>query len=719
MVTSSKPLPTTKYGMWSFSAAAIVLVVLGIAAFRLVSGSPSFLNAVPWLIPLTVTGLAFIAYGLWILFGPRQANNDAGPIQLRRQARLLALAFFAFLGTGITVGGLYFGELAETLRAQRFRQQFEIAALKAQLVERWLLDRSAEIQQTAAALDSLRRAANGSTADTGAVVQLLFAEMLARNPDLRSVALIGADGKTFAHAGADPVLPEETEETIAAMKAPLAPRVVPLKGDEATSSLPGVSFFQPLNAGAAAGVAPAMLVARVNPAPTLFRELDQWPADSTGSAVILVRHDGDTAYVIKPAWGLKPDTKGTQVSLKETRRPSVQAILQGNGVRDGVDGSGQPVFSAAYAIAGTPWYLVVRTSQSELTRPLWRSVTSVAIFIVASIVVAGVMLVVIWATLHSDYLALRARHSEEKATLFRRFQDMVLQAYDIVLLMAPDGRILEANKAATAAYGYSGDELRALTIRDLRTPAALKKLDEQWKLGDERDSVRYETEHRRKDGTSFPVEVSASIVDVDRQRFRQEFVRDISERRRLEAELKRLARVQRALQAANSMLLRARSEQELFVGMCESAVAIGGYRMANVALANDDAQKSVTFAAVAGIDDGYLAGSGISWGKGPRGDGPAGTAIRTGRVQISQNMATDPRMTPWREEALKRHFQSCISLPLQLDGRTFGVFSIYSDVPDAFDDEEVALLRQFAEDISYGVSALRSRPAASGRQPSA
>ncbi|MBS0520648.1 MAG: GAF domain-containing protein [Proteobacteria bacterium] len=716
---SSKPLPTTRYGVWSFSIAALILIAVGAVAFHLAATSSSFLKALPWLVPMGVTGLIFIAYGLWILFGPKHALGDDGALHLRQQTRLLILAFGAFAGTAVTVGGLYFGEVADTLRAQRFVQQTEIAGLKAQLVEKWLLERSVEVQQLGTAIDRLQQP--GAAVESGGepVLQFLFAEMLAKSADRRSVALVDADGKVLFHVGDEPVQEDEIKAAMAPAANPMSMRIVATVRQEASGAVAGVSFIQPVVLSGSRGPAKAFLTVRMNPAPTLFRELDQWPAGGTRSQVMLVRRDGDNALLILPSREIGTDLKSSLVPLKEDKRPAVQAVLRGEGVHDGIDAMGHPVFSAVHAIANTPWFLVVASEEAELDRPVRRSVASIGLYIAATVAVSGLMLFVLWSTQRSDYLAMRAHNVEARSALVQHFQHMVLQAYDIVLLMTPDGHILEANAAAADAYGYTSDEFRALTVRDLRTPQAFARVGEQWKLAETADGGRYETEHRRKNGTVFPVEVSANVVDVDGQRFRQEFVRDISKRRTLEAEVKRLSRVLRALQEANSLLLRARTEDELYHGMCRAIVEVGGYRMANVALANDDAQKSVTFAAVAGVDDGYLANSGIGWGEGPRAEGPLGTAIRTGQVQINQNMAANPKMAPWRDEALKRNFQASISLPLKLDGQTFGALTIYSEMPNAFDDEEVAFLTQFAGDISYGVAALRARKAAGGQPPAA
>ncbi len=127
----------------------------------------------------------------------------------------------------------------------------------------------------------------------------------------------------------------------------------------------------------------------------------------------------------------------------------------------------------------------------------------------------------------------------------QRQRDMALQRYellaehthDIVLFIAEDGHILEANAAAVATYGYDRDELLRLTIADLRALDTQTHIAEQIAKASDGGLV-FETEHKRKDGTIFPVEVSSTGAQIGQQRVRLSLIRDISDRRAAEAELR-------------------------------------------------------------------------------------------------------------------------------------------------------------------------------------
>ena len=88
---------------------------------------------------------------------------------------------------------------------------------------------------------------------------------------------------------------------------------------------------------------------------------------------------------------------------------------------------------------------------------------------------------------------------------------------------------------------------------------------------------------------------------------------------------------------------------------------------------------------------------------------PVSKTIRSGTTQICHDIAGDPAFKPWREDALTRGYLSNIALPLFGGNRTFGGLSIYSSEADAFDEEEVRLLEELANDLAYGIITLRTR----------
>jgi PAS domain S-box-containing protein len=183
------------------------------------------------------------------------------------------------------------------------------------------------------------------------------------------------------------------------------------------------------------------------------------------------------------------------------------------------------------------------------------------------------------------------------------------------------------------------------------------------------------------------------------------------DRHRAEAQLWRLNQAQRALSRCNQVLVRATDEATLLQQICDVVVEEAGYRLCWVGRAENDEAKTVRPVAQAGFEAGYLATLNITWADTERGRGPTGTCIRTGQTAISKRIATDPKMIPWRAEALKRGYASSVAIPLIVDSTAFGALNIYAADPDAFGPDEVSLLSELADDLAFGIAALRERSA--------
>lgn len=120
-----------------------------------------------------------------------------------------------------------------------------------------------------------------------------------------------------------------------------------------------------------------------------------------------------------------------------------------------------------------------------------------------------------------------------------RYRILAENSRDIMLFVATDGRIVEANDAAVAAYGYSRNELLSMAIFDLR-PSDSPGLTAAQMAEANSAGILFETTHCRKDGSCFDVEVSSRGADMGAQRVLLSVVRDITERKRMERQKEEL-----------------------------------------------------------------------------------------------------------------------------------------------------------------------------------
>jgi len=292
-------------------------------------------------------------------------------------------------------------------------------------------------------------------------------------------------------------------------------------------------------------------------------------------------------------------------------------------------------------------------------------------------------------------------------TVFDRANDAIL-LHTLTTDMVP-GRFIDANLVACRMLGYTRDELLTMGPLDIVPPELHPQLAEIVRQAQGTDTFLFETKLLRKDGTTAPVESSGRLVEYDGKKVWISHIRDISERKKAEADLARLNRALRMRSESNRVLVHATDETMLMNEICRIAVEFGGYRMAWIGFAEQDEAKTVRPVAHAGFESGYIETATITWEDSARGRGPGGTAIRTGQPALARNITTDPAFAPWMTEANLRGYQSVIALPLTREGRTFGALGIYASEADAFDAAEVEILRELADDLSFGIAALRTR----------
>jgi len=274
------------------------------------------------------------------------------------------------------------------------------------------------------------------------------------------------------------------------------------------------------------------------------------------------------------------------------------------------------------------------------------------------------------------------------------------------IVLSDRGRIVDCNEQFAQMAGCTVPELKGRLIEELIAPEDRERVVESIRAG--REST---TEHQmlRRDGSRLTVETHGRSSDPDGRGLRHTAVRDITERKHREEQLRKLNRTLQALKDSSNAMVRATSEEEYLHEVCRIAVEICGHAMVWIGLAEDDPEKSVRPVASAGFEQGYLETLRVTWADTERGRGPTGTAIRTGKPCGCKDLLTDPQFAPWRAEALKRGYASSLVVPLLAGGRAFGAISLYAQKPDAFTEDEVTLLTELADDVAYCIRTLRLR----------
>jgi PAS domain S-box-containing protein len=275
-----------------------------------------------------------------------------------------------------------------------------------------------------------------------------------------------------------------------------------------------------------------------------------------------------------------------------------------------------------------------------------------------------------------------------------------------------DNLIIETNPAFTKLTGYDLQEVIGNTPTILNSGEQSPDFYlEMWQKIDETGQWQGEIWNRRKDGGRYVEWLTINSVydESGSVQRRVALFSDITMQKQAEAAIQFTNRALAARNAVNRSLMHTTHERELFQEICQAIVEKCGYVLAWVGYVVKSKNKEIRPVAQFGFEEGYLNSAKIVWADTPNGQGTTGRAVRLGSIQIAQNLLTDETMAPWRDEALKRGYASCISLPLATDGQVFGVMSIYAKQAEAFSKAEAELLEEMANDLTFGVTALHAR----------
>lgn len=183
---------------------------------------------------------------------------------------------------------------------------------------------------------------------------------------------------------------------------------------------------------------------------------------------------------------------------------------------------------------------------------------------------------------------------------------------------------------------------------------------------------------------------------------------DITERKQNELELLKLNRTYSFISQINQMIVREDNLDKIYKKSCDIAVKFGKFQMAWIGLIDEKTQE-VNPAFWSGVEDGYLSKiKKITLKNEPEGNGPTAKSIKKGKHIYSNDIENDPVMSIWKKEALSRGYRSSISLPLKLNGKIFGTYNLYSKYLNFFNDEEIRLLNEVADDISYAIEKIKN-----------
>lgn len=250
-------------------------------------------------------------------------------------------------------------------------------------------------------------------------------------------------------------------------------------------------------------------------------------------------------------------------------------------------------------------------------------------------------------------------------------------------LIDQQSRFLYVNDEACRQLGYSREELLQLGVVNIDPDFPMEHWQEHWNDIRTNGSVTIETSHQRKDGTLFPIEVSANYFEYDGQGFNLALVRDISERRRQEIR-------ERMRTAVLEKLIQGATLQEILKTIAHGIEEENKEVLCSILLLDEEGKHLILGAAPSLPDFYNKALQGIAIGPGA---GSCGVAAWTGQRVIVGDIRTHPDWIEYRELAMRAGLAACWSEPIcDREGRVLGTFAIYHRTPATPSDKDIDLI---------------------------
>jgi diguanylate cyclase len=309
---------------------------------------------------------------------------------------------------------------------------------------------------------------------------------------------------------------------------------------------------------------------------------------------------------------------------------------------------------------------------------------------------------------HSAHLLVQIEERERAATQLRaseeRFRELAENIQDVFFIA--DAQMLLTTYVSPGYERVWGRPVEGALLRedgwlDTVVPADrdMVKAEVRRVVAAFPDEGQFEFRIRRPDGAQrwvltriFP------ILAADGTVMRTVGVsKDITGRKQSELRIERLNRTHAMLSGINSLIVRATDRAALLREACELAVETGGFRAAWCGIGNEDSAslKSAFAGKTAQTHEIRVKLDALAQQAGLMTE-----SMRTRQPTVCHDLATAP--AAW-QPLLECGGRSMVALPLLVAGEAQGCFVLLADEPDYFDDEEMRLLRELAEDISFSL----------------
>lgn len=274
-----------------------------------------------------------------------------------------------------------------------------------------------------------------------------------------------------------------------------------------------------------------------------------------------------------------------------------------------------------------------------------------------------------------------------------------------VSVEAETGTIIHCNKTLARRLGYSRENIIGQSVFTLYHPDSHSSARRHFQTFESSGEIRdAELVLATRDGEKIPVSINVSAVRDESGNilYSRSVLRDISAYKQIEFRLRNLQNILLTIKDIHQLIASEKDRKTLFQKICKLLVKNEQYHFAWIGLIRDDNPR-VEPIAWAGNEDGYLQSIIITWDDTDTGRGPTGTAIRTGKPVLMQDIANDPSYRPWRQEAQKRGYSSSVAVPLMHEGQARGALNVYATRSDVLNEDAIKLLMEVCQSLAFAL----------------
>ncbi|MDA3900979.1 MAG: EAL domain-containing protein [Spirochaetes bacterium] len=289
----------------------------------------------------------------------------------------------------------------------------------------------------------------------------------------------------------------------------------------------------------------------------------------------------------------------------------------------------------------------------------------------------------------------------------RRFIDLLENVKLISVMRDREERITYCNDYMFRLTGWQNEEVIGQNWIDLFVPPEIVEQNKKTfadLLQDRPEAWHHESEILTRSGELRLIRWNNTVLHSENGKVigTASIGEDITEQKKAADRLKYINRVYAVLSGINTLIVHAKDHNELFIKACQIAVKEGGFHMALLCIIDQQTKKIIPVSSVGenieiltDFKNLLLSGDDVS-------NTMVGRAVEEKKILFSNDLANDPQSYSSRQFD-EKGILAMIVLPLIVAGESVGSLSLYTGEIDFFQEEEINLLKELSNDISFAI----------------